>query len=109
MLSTCRSRTPCSTPWSACSRFAPFPACRGGRRDARVLVPGGRLLLDHIGSTWPPAYASQWLAERITIRTAGEHFTRRPLPLVQAAGFQIVESERLKAGAAEHIHAVRPA
>jgi ubiquinone/menaquinone biosynthesis C-methylase UbiE len=28
----------------------------------RVLVPGGRLLLlDHIGSTWPPIYAAQWL------------------------------------------------
>ena len=35
----------------------------------RVLVPGGRLLLlDHIGSTWPPIYAAQWLLERITIR-----------------------------------------
>jgi hypothetical protein len=54
----------------------------------RVLVPGGRLLLlDHIGSTWPPVYAAKWLLERITIRAAGEHFTRRQLPLVQAAGF----------------------
>ena len=49
----------------------------------RVLGPGGRLLLlDHIGSTWPPVYAAQWLVERITIRAAGEHFTRRQLPLV---------------------------
>ncbi len=76
----------------------------------RVLGPGGRLLLlDHIGSTWPPVYAAQWLAERVTIRTAGEHFTRRQLPLVQAAGFQIMETERLKAGTVERIHAVRPA
>jgi ubiquinone/menaquinone biosynthesis C-methylase UbiE len=76
----------------------------------RVLGPGGRLLLlDHIGSTWPPVYAAQWLAERITIRAAGEHFTRRQLPLVQAAGFQIVEAERLKAGTVERIHAVKPA
>jgi hypothetical protein len=76
----------------------------------RVLVPGGRLLLlDHIGSTWPPIYAAQWLLERITIRAAGEHFTRRQLPLVQAAGFQVVETERLKAGTVERIHAVKPA
>ncbi len=75
----------------------------------RVLGPGGRLLLlDHIGSTWPPVYAAQWLLERITIRAAGEHFTRRQLPVVEAAGFQIVESERLKAGTVERIHAVKP-
>src|SRR5262249_58179738 len=43
----------------------------------RVLAPGGRLLLlDHIGSTWPPIYAGQWLIERITIRAAAAHFTR---------------------------------
>ena len=76
----------------------------------RVLAPGGRLLLlDHIGSTWPPIYAAQWLIERLTIRAAGEHFTRRQLPLVRAAGFQVVETERLKAGSVERIHAVRPA
>ena len=76
----------------------------------RVLGPGGRLLLlDHIGSSWPPVYAAQWLLERITIRAAGEHFTRRQLPLVKAAGFQIVETERLKAGTVERIHAVKPA
>jgi ubiquinone/menaquinone biosynthesis C-methylase UbiE len=76
----------------------------------RVLVPGGRLLLlDHIASTWPPIYAAQWLLERLTIRAAGEHFTRRQLPLVQAAGFEIVETERLKAGTVERIHARKPA
>jgi ubiquinone/menaquinone biosynthesis C-methylase UbiE len=75
----------------------------------RALVPGGRLLLlDHVGSTWPPLYAVQWLAERFTIRLAGEHFTRRQRPLVQAAGFRIIESERLKAGTVERIHAVKP-
>ncbi|MGH3221155.1 MAG: class I SAM-dependent methyltransferase [Streptosporangiaceae bacterium] len=75
----------------------------------RVLGPGGRLLLlDHIGSTWPPIYAAQWLLERVTIRAAGEHFTRRQLPLVKAAGFQIAETGRLKAGTVERIHAVKP-
>ncbi|GIF66145.1 ubiquinone/menaquinone biosynthesis methyltransferase [Asanoa ishikariensis] len=72
----------------------------------RVLVPGGTLLLvDHIGSTWPPIHAGQWLLERITVPVAGEHFTRRQLPLVEAAGFEIVEDERGKAGSVERIHA----
>lgn len=76
----------------------------------RVLVPGGRLLLlDHIGSTWPPIRAVQWLGERLTIRLAGEHFTRRQLPLVRSAGFEIVETERLKAGTVERIHARKTA
>jgi ubiquinone/menaquinone biosynthesis C-methylase UbiE len=87
----------------------PSPAAAIGEMK-RVLVPGGRLLLlDHIGSAWPPVYAAQWLLEQITIRAAGEHFTRRQLPLVQAAGFQVVETERLKAGTVERIHAVKPA
>ena len=87
----------------------PNPAAAIGEMN-RVLVPAGRLLLlDHIGSTWPPVYAAQWLLEQITIRAAGEHFTRRQLPLVRAAGFQVVETERLKAGTVERIHAVKPA
>jgi len=87
----------------------PSPAAAVGEMR-RVLRPGGRLLLlDHIGSSWPPVYAAQWLLERVTVRTAGEHFTRRQLPLVTAAGFGIVEAERLKAGTVERIHAVKPA
>ncbi|UWE10350.1 class I SAM-dependent methyltransferase [Actinacidiphila bryophytorum] len=76
----------------------------------RVLAPGGRLLLlDHVGSTWPPLYALQWLLDRITVRIAGEHFTRRQLPLVRAAGFEIVEVERLKAGTVERVLARKAA
>ena len=87
----------------------PDPAAAIGEMK-RVLVPGGRLLLlDHIRSTWPPVYAFQWLAERLTIRSAGEHFTRRQLPLVTAAGFEVVEVERLKAGTVERILARKPA
>lgn len=76
----------------------------------RVLVPGGRLLLlDHVRSTSRLLFAAQWLFEQVTRRTAGEYFTRRQLPLVEAAGFDVVESERLKAGSIERVHAVKPA
>ena len=86
----------------------PDPAAAIGEME-RVLVPGGRLLLvDHIASTWPPIRAAQWVFERLTIRAAGEHFTRRQLPLLRAAGFDIVETERLKAGTVERICARKP-
>ncbi|WP_433796893.1 class I SAM-dependent methyltransferase [Actinoplanes sp. CA-252034] len=76
----------------------------------RVLAPGGRLLLfDHVVSTWPPVHAVQWLVERFSIPAAGEHFTRRQLPLVRAAGFQVVETVRRRAGTIELVHAIRPA
>jgi ubiquinone/menaquinone biosynthesis C-methylase UbiE len=87
----------------------PDPA-RAVAEMRRALVPGGRLLLfDHVGSTWPPVYAVQWAIEQVTIRVAGEHFTRRQLPLVRAAGFELVETSRRKAGTVERIHATRPA
>lgn len=76
---------------------------------ARVLRPGGSLLLiDHVGSSWPPIWAGMWLVERVTILTAGEHLTRRQLPLVEAAGMRVVERERLKLGIIERIHATKP-
>ena len=119
MPSTSRRATPSTCPFGDASFDTvvcalalcsiPDPATAMGEMK-RVLDSGGRLLLlDHIGSTWPPVYAAQWLLERITIRAAGEHFTRRQLPLVKAAAFTIVETERLKAGTVERIHAVKPA
>lgn len=76
----------------------------------RVLRPGGQLLLlDHVGSHWWPIWAGQKLIEICTVRATGEHQTRRPLPLVRAAGFDITESQRLKAGTVERVAAVKPA
>ena len=89
-------------PGQECSHSA----CSAVGEMKRALVPGGRLLLlDHVGSTWPPVYAAQWLAEQVSRRTAGEYLTRRQLPLVQAAGFEIHEVVRLKAGTVERVHA----
>ena len=83
---------------------------RAIREMHRVLVPGGRLLLlDHVGSTWPPLYVVQALIGQVTGRTAGEHMTRRQLPHVEAAGFTIEERERLKAGTIERIRATKRA
>lgn len=76
---------------------------------ARVLKPGGRLLLlDHVGSTMPPLWVLQWLVERVTIPVAGEHFTRRPLTWVVDVGLRVDENVRLNAGTVERVSARRP-
>jgi ubiquinone/menaquinone biosynthesis C-methylase UbiE len=74
---------------------------------ARVLKPGGKLLLlDHIGSRWWPIWAVQKLLEWFTARN-GEYMTRRPLPMLAPAGFTVTESQQLKWGTVERVAATK--
>jgi ubiquinone/menaquinone biosynthesis C-methylase UbiE len=76
---------------------------------ARVLRPGGRLLLlDHVAGAPRWVRAIQWLLERVTIPLGEEHLRRRPLLQVQAEGFQIQRRERAKLGIVERLAARKP-
>ena len=76
----------------------------------RVLRPGGLLILaDHVASTSRTLLTVQRLFEKLTLRLAGDHQTRRPLPIVKAAGFTIEKSERYKKGIVERLTARKPA
>jgi ubiquinone/menaquinone biosynthesis C-methylase UbiE len=72
----------------------------------RVLRPGGRLLLaDHVTSIHPAIRAVQRAAERVTVPWGGEHFRRRPLELVTAAGLRVEGHDRFALGVVERLAA----
>jgi ubiquinone/menaquinone biosynthesis C-methylase UbiE len=76
----------------------------------RVLRPGGLLLLaDHVVSTAWPARLVQRLIEVFTIPFGGEHFRRRPMRRVRAAGFVVERHERFKLNIVERLAARKPA
>jgi ubiquinone/menaquinone biosynthesis C-methylase UbiE len=75
----------------------------------RVLRPGGRLLLlDHVAGSSRPVRAIQRLLELVTVPRGGEHFLRRPLKQVQAAGLDIERHDRFKLGVVERLAARKP-
>jgi len=65
----------------------------------RVLRSGGHLVLvDHIGSDARMIFWIQRAIEFFSIRSEGEHMTRRSLAHVTAEGFEVVETERMGPG-----------
>lgn len=75
----------------------------------RVLRPGGDLLLaDHVVATNPVVRLVERGVEAITIPAHGEHFTRRPLAVLEEKGIPVVASRRRTFGALEDVHARRP-
>lgn len=76
---------------------------------ARVLRPGGRLLLaDHVASTKAWLRAAQWIVDLGSVPIAGEHFRRRPYDLLADAGLVIGRHDRFKYGVIERLAAHRP-
>jgi hypothetical protein len=76
----------------------------------RVLRPGGRLILvDHIQSSSAGVRAVQRFLELFTVPLGGEHFLRRPLHQVLAAGFDVEQVQRFKLGLVERLVARKPA
>ncbi|MFC8796690.1 class I SAM-dependent methyltransferase [Promicromonospora sp. NPDC057138] len=83
----------------------------GGAVDemVRVLRPGGLLLIaDHVVSTSAPVRALQAVVELYSVRFENEHFRRRPIQHVRAAGLDIERHDRFKKGVVERVAARKP-
>jgi ubiquinone/menaquinone biosynthesis C-methylase UbiE len=80
------------------------------RELARVLAPGGRLLMaDHVESSARLGRGVQRVLDRVTPERAGEHHRRRPLLLLPAAGLDLVETEASRWRLVERLSATKGA
>lgn len=76
---------------------------------ARVLRPGGRLiLLDHAASPQPAVRMIQRLLDPLFVRLAADHLLRQPEQAVLAAGLAIDRLTRSKAGIVTRLLAHKP-
>jgi ubiquinone/menaquinone biosynthesis C-methylase UbiE len=79
---------------------------RAVEEAARVLRPGGRLLLlEHVRSPSLPIRAVQRLLDPLSVRFQADHLTRGPLDHVRAAGLHVEEIERWAWGVMERASA----
>jgi ubiquinone/menaquinone biosynthesis C-methylase UbiE len=83
---------------------------RAIREGARVLRPGGRLLvIEHVRSPNPVVRAGERLLEPLTLRFQHDHLTREPLEHLEAEGLRIDEVRRWAWGIMESVSATKPA
>ena len=75
---------------------------------ARVLRPGGRLILvEHVRSPIWPVRLFQQLAEPLMVRFEHDHLLRDPLDHIEALEFTLETCERTKWGLVERLVARR--
>ncbi len=76
---------------------------------ARVLRPGGRLLLlEHVRSPILPAWLLQRVLEPLTLLLDHDHLLREPLRHVEDTGLVVERLERSKVGVVERLAARKP-
>jgi ubiquinone/menaquinone biosynthesis C-methylase UbiE len=87
-----------------------IPDDRAGVAEmARVLKPGGRLvLLDHVRSPHAPVRAVQRGLEPLFLRLEADHLLRQPEQRVTEAGLHIEQCERSKLGLVLRLAARKP-
>lgn len=76
---------------------------------ARVLRPGGRLLLlEHVRSPVRPVRAAQRALDPLACRCEADHLLREPLEHVEAAGLVVDRLDRRRWGIVERLAARKP-